>query len=86
MDKPETVEFVVYGKPGHYQRQRHTKSGFNYQPPEYRQAKNLIRDAAVRAMGDREALLENERRVMTFHLGKDAIAGLKAIMETLNKA
>lgn len=40
----------------------------------------------AQAMGDREALLENERRVMTFHLGKGVIAGLQTIMATLNRA
>jgi transaldolase/glucose-6-phosphate isomerase len=37
----------------------------------------------AQAMGDREALLENKRRVITFHLGKDAAAGMKAVQSAL---
>lgn len=37
----------------------------------------------AQAMGDREALLENKRRVITFHLGKDTAAGLSAIRSAL---
>jgi hypothetical protein len=37
----------------------------------------------AQAMGDREALLENQRRVITFHLGKDTAAGLKAVRSAL---
>ncbi|MBZ0303567.1 MAG: hypothetical protein K8J31_27760, partial [Anaerolineae bacterium] len=37
----------------------------------------------AQAMGDREALLENHRRVIRFHLGKDVAAGLKAVHAAL---
>jgi transaldolase/glucose-6-phosphate isomerase len=37
----------------------------------------------AQAMGDREALLENKRRVITFHLGKNVAAGLKAVRSAL---
>ena len=37
----------------------------------------------AQAMGDREALLENDRRVITLHVGRDVIAGLNKIVERL---
>ncbi len=37
----------------------------------------------AQAMGDRQALLDNKRRVIRFHLGQDVAAGLKAISAAL---
>ena len=37
----------------------------------------------AQSMGDREALLENKRRVIRFHLGKDVSAGLRAVGQVL---
>lgn len=37
----------------------------------------------AQAMGDREALLENSRRVLSLHLGTDAAAGLNTVREAL---
>lgn len=37
----------------------------------------------AQALGDREALLENKRRVITLDLGKDVIAGLQAVRRAL---
>jgi len=37
----------------------------------------------AQALGDREALLENHRRVVRLHLGKDVAAGLKAVIAAL---
>jgi hypothetical protein len=37
----------------------------------------------AQAMGDRQALLENKRRVIRFHLGQDVAAGIQAISAAL---
>lgn len=38
---------------------------------------------AAQALGDRQALLDNERRVIRFHLGSDVVGGLKKLSEAL---
>jgi hypothetical protein len=38
---------------------------------------------AAQALGDRQALLDNERRVIRFHLGDDVVGGLKKLSEAL---
>jgi hypothetical protein len=38
---------------------------------------------AAQAEGDRQALLDADRRVIRFHLGNDVIGGLKQLMEVL---
>ena len=38
---------------------------------------------AAQAMGDRQALLNVERRVICFHLGDDVVGGLKQLTEAL---
>jgi transaldolase/glucose-6-phosphate isomerase len=38
---------------------------------------------AAQALGDRQALLDNDRRVIRFHLGDDVVGGLKKLSEAL---
>ena len=38
----------------------------------------------AQAHGDRQALLDAGRRVIRFHLGKDAVKGLKGLNEALS--
>jgi transaldolase/glucose-6-phosphate isomerase len=38
---------------------------------------------AAQSLGDRQALLDNERRVIRFHLGDDVVGGLKKLSEAL---
>jgi hypothetical protein len=35
----------------------------------------------AQALGDRQALLDNGRHVIRYHLGRDALSGLKSIVE-----
>jgi transaldolase/glucose-6-phosphate isomerase len=37
----------------------------------------------AQALGDRQALIESGRRVITFHLGRDVVAGLRAVRAVL---
>jgi hypothetical protein len=37
----------------------------------------------AQALGDRQALLDNHRRVIRFHLGTDVVGGLKRLVEAL---
>jgi hypothetical protein len=37
----------------------------------------------AQALGDREALLANHRRVIRLHLGKDVVGGLNAVIGAL---
>jgi hypothetical protein len=38
---------------------------------------------AAQALGDRQALLDNNRRVIRFHLGSDVVGGLECLTEAL---
>ncbi|MBN1810744.1 MAG: glucose-6-phosphate isomerase [Anaerolineae bacterium] len=38
---------------------------------------------AAQALGDRQALLDNERRVIRFHLGSDVVGGLRLLTEAV---
>ena len=38
----------------------------------------------AQALGDRQALLDNDRRVIRFHLGKDVNGGLQRFVDALD--
>ena len=38
---------------------------------------------ATQALGDRQALLDNGRQVIRFHLGSDVVGGLQQLTEAL---
>jgi len=43
----------------------------------------ILKDA--QALGDRQALLDNKRRVIRFNLGKDIVGNLDKLTNTLNE-